>query len=61
MIRQARTFSPRVPVVLWTSFDVSRTIVEIDPDVVLSQSDGMDELLRIIGILRGEAAKKEEM
>ena len=55
VLKKARSFYPRIPIVCWTESDKpSQKILDLDPDVTLARSEGDEALLKIISILTGD-------
>lgn len=53
ILNKARSFMPRIPLIYWAEAPISpQAVAALDPDVILSRSEGTDELLRIISILQ---------
>jgi DNA-binding NtrC family response regulator len=56
VLKKARSFYPRIPIICWLETKTPpQNIVDLDPDVTLSRSDGDAALLKIISILTGDS------
>ena len=55
VLKKARSFYPRIPIVCWIEADrPPQNILDVDPDVTLARSEGDAALLKIISILIGD-------